>query len=117
SWGPKPLEGKGEFWPPIAHWEREFQVGAAPLAGENGGFVLHCNQGSGILRERPAFAGAKQGCSPVADANGQPAGEGGGAANESEPVVIKKYANRRLYNTAASSYVTLDHLSDMVREG
>jgi polyhydroxyalkanoate synthesis repressor PhaR len=32
-------------------------------------------------------------------------------------VVIKKYANRRLYNTASSSYVTLDHLSDMVREG
>jgi len=32
-------------------------------------------------------------------------------------VVIKKYANRRLYNTAASSYVTLEHLSEMVREG
>jgi polyhydroxyalkanoate synthesis repressor PhaR len=31
-------------------------------------------------------------------------------------VVIKKYANRRLYNTASSSYVTLDHLADMVRE-
>ena len=27
------------------------------------------------------------------------------------PVVIKKYANRRLYNTATSAYVTLDHLS------
>jgi len=26
-------------------------------------------------------------------------------------VVIKKYANRRLYNTASSSYVTLEHLS------
>jgi len=34
-----------------------------------------------------------------------------------EPVVIKKYANRRLYNTATSSYVTLDHLSQMVKEG
>jgi polyhydroxyalkanoate synthesis repressor PhaR len=34
-----------------------------------------------------------------------------------EPVVIKKYANRRLYNTSTSSYVTLDHLSEMVREG
>lgn len=31
-------------------------------------------------------------------------------------VTIKKYANRRLYNTATSSYVTLDHLADMVRE-
>lgn len=31
------------------------------------------------------------------------------------PVVIKKYANRRLYNTAQSTYVTLEHLADMVR--
>jgi polyhydroxyalkanoate synthesis repressor PhaR len=34
-----------------------------------------------------------------------------------EPVTIKKYANRRLYNTATSSYVTLDHLCDMVKQG
>jgi len=33
------------------------------------------------------------------------------------PVVIKKYANRRLYNTQTSAYVTLDHLSQMVKEG
>ena len=32
-------------------------------------------------------------------------------------VTIKKYANRRLYNTATSSYVTLDHLADMVKQG
>jgi polyhydroxyalkanoate synthesis repressor PhaR len=32
-------------------------------------------------------------------------------------VVIKKYANRRLYNTQSSSYVTLDHLSEMVKQG
>jgi len=32
-------------------------------------------------------------------------------------VVIKKYANRRLYDTSTSSYVTLDHLSELVREG
>lgn len=32
-------------------------------------------------------------------------------------VVIKKYANRRLYNTASSSYVTLEHLSEMVKKG
>src|SRR5918994_3215449 len=31
--------------------------------------------------------------------------------------VVKKYANRRLYNTATSSYVTLDDLSKMVRAG
>jgi len=53
----------------------------------------------------------------VADANGQQAEDAGGASAQGEPVIIKKYANRRLYNTAASSYVTLDHLSDMVREG
>ena len=34
-----------------------------------------------------------------------------------EPVVIKKYANRRLYNTKSSSYITLDHLAKMTREG
>ena len=34
-----------------------------------------------------------------------------------EPVIIKKYANRRLYNTQTSSYVTLDHLAQMVKEG
>lgn len=33
------------------------------------------------------------------------------------PVVIKKYANRRLYNTETSCYVTLDHLSEMVKQG
>jgi len=32
-------------------------------------------------------------------------------------ITIKKYANRRLYNTATSSYVTLDHLAEMVKEG
>jgi polyhydroxyalkanoate synthesis repressor PhaR len=35
----------------------------------------------------------------------------------SEPIVIKKYANRRLYNTRSSSYITLDDLSRMTREG
>ena len=34
-----------------------------------------------------------------------------------QPIKIKKYANRRLYNTATSSYVTLDHLAKMVKEG
>ena len=38
------------------------------------------------------------------------------AGPKSAPVVIKKYANRRLYNTATSAYVTLDHLSQMVKE-
>lgn len=38
-------------------------------------------------------------------------------ANGTEPVIIKKYANRRLYNTETSSYITLDLLSQMTREG
>lgn len=38
-------------------------------------------------------------------------------APQGEKVVIKKYANRRLYNTASSSYVTLEHLSEMVKQG
>jgi polyhydroxyalkanoate synthesis repressor PhaR len=37
--------------------------------------------------------------------------------NGQGPVRIKKYANRRLYNTATSSYVTLDYLAQMVRNG
>ena len=32
-------------------------------------------------------------------------------------IIIKKYANRRLYNTDSSSYITLDHLAGMTREG
>jgi polyhydroxyalkanoate synthesis repressor PhaR len=39
------------------------------------------------------------------------------AAAAGTPVKIKKYANRRLYNTATSSYVTLDHLCQMVKDG
>lgn len=34
-----------------------------------------------------------------------------------EPIIIKKYANRRLYNTDSSSYITLEHLAAMTREG
>jgi len=37
--------------------------------------------------------------------------------NGAKPVVVKKYANRRLYNTATSSYVTLDDLAKMIKEG
>ena len=39
------------------------------------------------------------------------------AAPGSGPVIIKKYANRRLYNTETSSYITLEHLAAMTREG
>ena len=34
-----------------------------------------------------------------------------------QPIIIKKYANRRLYNTKSSSYITLDDLAQMTREG
>ena len=40
----------------------------------------------------------------------------GESGSEAKPIIIKKYANRRLYNTATSSYVTLDHLAQMVKE-
>jgi len=33
------------------------------------------------------------------------------------PIIIKKYANRRLYNTRSSSYITLDDLAQMTRDG
>jgi len=46
----------------------------------------------------------------MANPHGTEAADGG-------RVVIKKYANRRLYNTASSSYVTLEHLADMVKKG
>jgi polyhydroxyalkanoate synthesis repressor PhaR len=41
----------------------------------------------------------------------------GGKAKDGDTVVIKKYANRRLYNTQSSSYITLEHLAKMTREG
>jgi polyhydroxyalkanoate synthesis repressor PhaR len=38
-------------------------------------------------------------------------------ANDKQPIVIKKYANRRLYNTGTSTYVTLEDLAQMVKAG
>ncbi len=43
--------------------------------------------------------------SPESSATGQP------------PIVVKKYANRRLYNTSSSSYVTLEELANLLRSG
>jgi len=42
---------------------------------------------------------------------------GGTPSGGKPPVVVKKYANRRLYNTESSAYITLDTLADMVRKG
>ncbi len=52
---------------------------------------------------------------PAADRSTDTPGDN--AEGASPKVKIKKYANRRLYNTATSSYVTLDHLCQMVKEG
>lgn len=41
----------------------------------------------------------------------------GGKGGDTDVIVIKKYANRRLYNTRTSAYVTLEDLAAMVREG
>ena len=41
----------------------------------------------------------------------------GEQAGGAKPVVVKKYANRRLYNTATSSYVTLEDLAKMIKDG
>jgi polyhydroxyalkanoate synthesis repressor PhaR len=41
----------------------------------------------------------------------------GAKSGPTGPIIIKKYANRRLYNTDTSTYVTLEHLADMVKEG
>jgi polyhydroxyalkanoate synthesis repressor PhaR len=48
--------------------------------------------------------------------NDQPQSDAPDAAERSQ-ITIKKYANRRLYNTATSCYVTLDYLSQLVKSG
>jgi polyhydroxyalkanoate synthesis repressor PhaR len=55
---------------------------------------------------------ARGGAAPSATSGAEP-----GQAPISPPVVVKKYANRRLYNTESSSYVTLEDLANMVRLG
>ncbi|WP_421708049.1 polyhydroxyalkanoate synthesis repressor PhaR [Algihabitans sp.] len=58
----------------------------------------------------------------MTDSKSTKAGEAAGRVSSparggsGKPITIKKYANRRLYNTATSSYVTLDHLCQMVKE-
>lgn len=38
------------------------------------------------------------------------------SGSNDDTIIVKKYANRRLYNTDSSSYITLDHLGQMIRE-
>jgi polyhydroxyalkanoate synthesis repressor PhaR len=53
----------------------------------------------------------------MADSEARKPENGTEGKNGQATVRIKKYANRRLYNTATSSYVTLDYLAQMVRNG
>lgn len=73
----------------------------------------------------PTAAATKAFLSPAGTATLQPQADSDGKAdagadlgtNGGDPIVIKKYANRRLYDTDASSYITLDHLAQKVRSG
>jgi polyhydroxyalkanoate synthesis repressor PhaR len=65
-----------------------------------------------------AFRGAQDGASTGrGNQMAEQAKQREGGEQPQPPVVIKKYANRRLYNTEASSYVTLEDLAGMVRAG
>jgi polyhydroxyalkanoate synthesis repressor PhaR len=96
----------------------EVAAGAKPTIGCDGrcDFVIahvlqNCAQRRILQRKRCAVI-----CCGAAKGNASMADDAANMATQ-EPVVIKKYANRRLYNTANSAYVTLDHLSEMVRAG
>src|SRR6476661_3961 len=69
-------------------------ISAKVAASEVNGCSLACSRERSVMADQ---AGSEGGPKPA-------------------PVVIKKYANRRLYNTATSAYVTLDHLATMVKE-
>ena len=53
----------------------------------------------------------------MSEDQGNAQASGGSAGQTKNPTIIKKYANRRLYNTATSTYVTLEDLAKMVKEG
>jgi polyhydroxyalkanoate synthesis repressor PhaR len=65
-----------------------------------------------VLIEETAMAARK-----TRDEEAPTTGEGRESTKDGKVAVVKKYANRRLYNTASSSYVTLDELCQMVRDG
>jgi polyhydroxyalkanoate synthesis repressor PhaR len=69
-----------------------------------------CNNSCQTTEKQGAIRAVASNESAMAETNGS-------SSSESKPIVIKKYANRRLYNTATSSYVTLDHLCQMVKDG
>jgi polyhydroxyalkanoate synthesis repressor PhaR len=73
-----------------------------------------------ILLRTPKYekgAGAQSAGSEKIVAARQGDGGGGHMATEKKPTTIKKYANRRLYDTGTSTYVTLEDLAAMVKRG
>ncbi len=81
---------------------------------ENRQRALDRVENSVLTKQRPSARKRRGGtCQGFLQSEFDVAEEQAGAS----PVVIKKYANRRLYNTQTSSYVTLDHLALMVKEG
>jgi polyhydroxyalkanoate synthesis repressor PhaR len=70
-----------------------------------------------ILRDRPATAAVRAASGPGFTQRLEDDPMTDTPGKDSPVITIKKYANRRLYNTATSSYVTLEHLAKMVKEG
>jgi len=88
------------------------QRGAAPWAQTPPRYMHGHN-----TRERSMSASQKDKIDPAAKRAGTSDTAHSKNAPPDDAIVIKKYANRRLYNTGTSSYVTLDYLSEMVKNG
>jgi polyhydroxyalkanoate synthesis repressor PhaR len=103
------------FGPGASHVQPGQQRRRKPIVSSAAGVTVgsHCiiPRASVIVRGRCAGKEGQE--NPMAE----PAKQREGVDQPLPPVVIKKYANRRLYNTEASSYVTLEDLAGMVRDG
>ena len=71
--------------------------------------------GYGMSKPAEKLAQGAPGFSDAGQFLGTVSGHKSDGDKKQKPVIIKKYANRRLYNTETSSYVTLEDLGDMVR--
>jgi polyhydroxyalkanoate synthesis repressor PhaR len=79
-------------------------------------FRLHCALNY-VATQKIVLGSAKKRLSCVDTPGGVHTENGINVMASSAPITIKKYANRRLYNTASSSYVTLADLAKMVKAG
>jgi polyhydroxyalkanoate synthesis repressor PhaR len=79
--------------------------------------VLGFKSRSRTLRRKKGFWAAQKTPILCSDASRRHTGTGINVMANSTPTTIKKYANRRLYNTASSAYVTLADLAKMVKAG